>query len=63
MATETLSALLEHSIASTSCRRGNQNQALGLLVPVSCTHCCASTSGLSTWCSTRGLTRLIRWEI
>src|SRR5687768_4132982 len=23
-------------------------QVIGLLVPVSCTHCCASTSGLST---------------
>jgi len=27
----------------------------GRLVPVGFTHCCASTSGLSTWWSTRGL--------
>src|SRR4029078_221903 len=26
-------------------------------------HCCTYTSGLSTWWSTRGLTRLTRWEI
>ena len=25
------------------------------LVPVSCTHCCASTSGLSTWSSSTAL--------
>jgi len=29
-------------------------QVLGLLVPVSSTHCCASTSGLSTRSSSRG---------
>ena len=31
-----------------------KGQVLGLLVPVSCTHCCASTSGLSTQCSRWG---------
>ena len=31
------------------------------LVPVSFTRCRASTSGLSTWSSTRGLIRLTRW--
>ena len=34
------------------------SQVIGLLVPVSSTHCCASTSGLSTQSSTGGLTRL-----
>src|SRR5205807_2497639 len=33
---------------------GTFNQALGLLVPVSSTHCCASTSGLSTQSSSWG---------
>ena len=37
-------------------------QALDPLVPVSCTHCCASRSGLSTWWSTRGLTPSRGWE-
>ena len=32
------------------------DQALGLLVPASCMHCCTSTSGLSTLWSARGLT-------
>ncbi len=45
----------EHSIASTHVK--NSKQALDRLVPVSFTHCCASTSGLSTWCSARGLNR------
>ena len=38
-------------------------QALGLLVPVSSTCHHASTSGLSTWSSFRGLTNLTLWEI
>ena len=33
-----------------------KKQALGLLVPVGSTHCCASTSGLSTQWSAGGLT-------
>ena len=35
-----------------------RDQALDLLVSVSCTHCCASTSDLSTLLSSRGLTTL-----
>ena len=35
-------------------RAAVRGQALGLLVPVSCTHCWASTSGLSTRWSCRG---------
>ena len=35
-----------------------RDQALGLLVSVSCTHCCASTPDLSTLSSARGLTTL-----
>ena len=33
------------------------------LVPVSCTHCCASTPGLSTWWSTTVLKEdlVLRW--
>ncbi len=37
-------------------------QALGRLVPLSSTPCDASTCGLSTWWSTRALTRFTRWE-
>ena len=37
-------------------------QALGLLVSVSFTHCCASTSDLSTPWSAGGLTTLMVWE-
>ncbi len=44
---------LDHSIASTIISVF-QIKALDLLVPVSSTHCCASTSGLSTWCSHQG---------
>ena len=44
---------LKHSIASTIISVF-QIKALDLLVPVSSTHCCASTSGLSTWCSHQG---------
>src|SRR5690554_6950367 len=33
------------------------------LVPVSSTHCCASTSGLSNWWSTSGLTPLTGWGV
>ena len=44
---------LEHSIASTIIAVF-QIKALDLLVPVSFTHRCASTSGLSTWCSHQG---------
>jgi hypothetical protein len=47
--------LPEDSIASTKIR---VLQALGRLVPVGFTRCRASTSGLSTWWSTTGLTRL-----
>jgi hypothetical protein len=48
----------EDSIASTNI---TEIQALGRLVPVGCTRCRASTSGLSTWWSTTGLTRLTLW--
>ena len=37
-------------------------QALGLLVSVSFTHYCASTSDLSTLWSAGGLTTLMVWE-
>ena len=37
-------------------------QALARLVPVGSTPLSAYTSGLSTWSSPRGLTRLTRWE-
>ena len=37
-------------------------QALGLLVSVSFTHYCASTSDLSTLWSAGGLTTLLVWE-
>ena len=39
-----------------------QSQVLGLLVPVGSTRCRASTSGLSTSWSSRGLTWLTQWE-
>src|SRR5256885_2449251 len=54
-------ASLEQSSGTDSERE--RSQALGLLVPVSSTRCRASTSGLSTSWSARGLTRLTRWEI
>src|SRR5690606_10272026 len=38
--------------------RLQRNQALGRLVPVRSTACAASTPGLSTWSSSRGLTPL-----
>ncbi len=61
---ETMSegASLEQS-SGTAIASASKSQALGLLVPVSSTRCRASTSGLSTWWSSRGLTRLTRWEI
>ena len=33
------------------------------LVPVRCTHCCASTSGLSSWWSASGLTPFLGWGV
>jgi hypothetical protein len=52
-------ASLEQS-SGTAIASASRSQALGLLVPVSSTRCRASTSGLSTWWSARGLTRLTR---
>ena len=40
----------------------NIRQALDPLVPVGYVHYCASTAGLSTWWSTRGLTPSRGWE-
>jgi hypothetical protein len=40
---------------SVSEGKGNMVKPHGRLVPVGSTHYCASTSGLSTWWSTRGL--------
>ena len=39
------------------------DKTLDLLVPLSCTHRCASTCGLSTSWSIRGLTSSSEWEI
>src|SRR5688572_3581771 len=41
----------------TTIASASEDQVLGLLVPVSSTRCRASTSGLSTWWSSTGLTR------
>lgn len=38
-------------------------QALGLLVPVRSTHCCAYTPGLSTMLSSWGLTSFTEWDV
>ena len=57
MATETLwsSGAPETSRTTQRARATEVScQVLGLLVPVSSTHCCASTSGLSTRSSSRG---------
>ena len=57
MATETLwsSGMPETSRTTQRARATEVScQVLGLLVPVSSTHCCASTSGLSTRSSSRG---------
>jgi hypothetical protein len=51
-----------HSEREATRTNKNVSQALGLLVPVSCTPCGASTSGLSTQSSTGDLTRLTLWE-
>ena len=50
-------------LPSENCTVGNKQpsvlgQALVRLVPIGYTHCCASTFGLSTTCSTWGLTSL-----
>src|SRR5690625_2290234 len=45
------------------CRPRSRGQVLDRLVPVSFTRCRASTSGLSTWSSSRSLTLSWRWEI
>ena len=72
MATETVSPDLPIGTsvegASPRAELGNcdsereQSQVLGLLVPVGSTRCRASTSGLSTSWSSRGLTWLTQWE-
>jgi hypothetical protein len=57
MATETLWRAGEPETSRTTQRARATKvscQVLGLLVPVSSTHCCASTSGLSTRSSSRG---------
>ena len=48
-----VSATSASGTASAVFRIGSK--PVGRLVPVSCTHCCASTSGLSTWWSATAL--------
>jgi hypothetical protein len=54
---------------TTVVQEENMVKLHGLLVPVSSTHHCASTPGLSTWSSTRSLQRscdlgdLISWRV